>query len=215
MLRTRLQALWMQNTRNRIMIMVSTAVLTILLLCGCLNLLGVMGGGLVNSLIASGPPVRPTLDIGTQVANINPTFPLPTPTVFGYPTPPAQNVPSSGTPPPTPTPSPTPVVTDTPPPDNGPLQYEIQPDRRAFRAGQTNQIVFVGQPGMVINVSIILVSYTACIQGNAPGDPVTLDEFGHGAFSCDIPINLRGSTAGLQIQPNIGPPIVVENIPVN
>src|ERR1051326_5530432 len=118
MLRTwldRLQSLWVENTRNRIVIMVSTAVVAILLLCGCLNLLGVLGSGLVNSLTSSGPQSRPTLLPGTQVVGINPTFPLPTPTVF--PAPPKGGgtpVGASGTPPPTPSPSPTPSATTTP-----------------------------------------------------------------------------------------------------
>jgi hypothetical protein len=210
----RLQALWVQNTRNRIVIMISTAVVAVLLLCGCLNLLGVLGGGLVDSLLASGPPARPTLVTGTQVVNVNPTFPLPTPTVYPYPpstggTP----VPSSNTPAPTPTPSPTPVVTDTPPPD-GTLQFIIQPDPNGFKAGRTNQIILIGPPGTVVGVSITLVSFTSCVLGNAPNDPVTLDQFGHGSFSCDIPINLKGSTATLQIQPNTGQPFQ-QDYPVN
>src|ERR1051326_9089277 len=152
MLRTwldRLQALWVQNPRNRIVIMVSTAVTAVLLLCGCLNLLGVLGSGVVDSLISSGAPVRPTLQTGTQVANVNPTFPLPTPTVFNYPNPPAQNVPSSNTPQPTPTPPPTPSETATPPDGGGgnKVTYHISPADGVLTAGQNN--VFTPSAGLM------------------------------------------------------------------
>jgi hypothetical protein len=209
----RLQALWVQNTRNRIIIMVSTVVVAILLLCGCLNVLGAIGGGLVDSLLASGPPVRPTLQTGTQVANINPTFPLPTPTVYGFPNQPGQQVPASNTPPPTPTPSPTPTEGPTPP--GGGLNYHIRPDPNAFTSGQTNRIDLDGQPGTIVGVSIFFQGYNGCVQGVAPGDPVVLDGSGHGVFSCDVPANLKGTTAGLQIQPINGPPIVQQGIPVS
>lgn len=202
MLRTlidRLQTLWVQNARNRIVIMVSTAVLAILLLCGCLNMLGAAGGGLVDSLIASGPPVRPTIQAGTQVANINPTFPLPAPTVYKYPNPPAQNVPSSNTPPPTPTPSPTSTF---PTFGGGPLQYQIAPDPsgRAFTAGVQNTITLTGQPGEQVSVSVFFTNST-CVPGVAPNDPVTLDDTGQGSVTCTIPANLRGQSVPLVLQP--------------
>ncbi len=215
MLRTwldRLQTLWVQNTRNRIIIMVSTAVVAILLLCGCLDLLGAAGSGVVDALLAPGPVVRPTIQTGTQIANVNPTFPLETPTVYGYPNPPAQNVPASNTPPPTPTPSPTPSATPTQ--AGGTLQYQIQPDTNDFRSGQTNAIVLQGQPGTVVAVSIFFQGYNGCIEGSAQGDPVVLDFSGHGTFFCNVPGNLKGTTAGLQIQPAGGSPIVQEGIQV-
>ncbi len=218
MLRTgldRVQTLWVQNTRNRIIIMVSTAVVAVLLLCGCLNLLGAAGAGVVNSLFASGPPVRPTIPVGTQVANVNPTFPLPTPTVHGYPNPPVQNIPASNTPPPTPTPSPTPTF--QPGGGNGKIHYQLGPDPtgRAFVAGVDNTITLSGPPGTVVAVSIFFQGYNGCIMGTAPGDPVTLDQNGQGVFSCNVPANLKGTTAGLQLQPTNGPPIVVQDIQVN
>ncbi|HLV97631.1 MAG TPA: hypothetical protein VKT82_03040 [Ktedonobacterales bacterium] len=216
--RDRLQGLWVQNTRNRIVIMISTAVVAILLLCGCLNLLGVVGGGVVNSLFASGPQVRPTIQAGTQVANVNPTFPLPKPTVYNYPNPPAQNVPSSNTPPPTPTPSPTPSVTPTQPgggPGGGRIRYQLSPDPsgRAFVAGQQNTITLMGQPGTIVSVSVFFGG-SSCLPGQAQGDPVTLDNTGQGSITCTIPANLQGSMVPLILQP-VGGNQQQYNVPVN
>jgi hypothetical protein len=210
MLRTwldRLQTLWVQNARNRIIIMVSTAVVAVLLLCGCLNLLGAAGSGIVDSLFASGPPVRPTIPVGTQVANINPTFPLATPTVYGYPNPPAQNVPASNTPPPTPTPSPTPTFQPGGGGGNGQIQVQLGPDPsgRAFVAGVQNTIALSGPPGTVVSISVFFPN-SSCLPTVAPNDPVTLDNNGQGSITCAIPANLKGSTVPLTIQPIAGPP---------
>ena len=208
-LKQRLQDLWVQNSRNRILITVGTCTVVILLLCGCLNLMGTLFSGVLDGLTATGPVARPTLPSGTQqVANINPTFPLPAPTV--YPNPNSNNggtpVPSSNTPPPTPTESPTPVVTDTPtagPGGGGRLTYTISPTDGVFTAGQTNQIILSGPPGTIVAVSIFFTGST-CVQGQDPNDPVVLDASGNGTFSCMIPANLRGSTAGLQLIPSSG-----------
>lgn len=200
----RLQALWVQNARNRIVIMVSTAVLAILLLCGCLNVLGALGGGVVDSLFAAGTPVRPTIQSGTQVANVNPTFPLPTPTVYGYPNPPAQNVPPSNTPPPTPTPSPTPTQGPNPGGD-GRIHYQLGPDPngRAFVSGVQNTITLMGQPGTVVSVSVFFGG-SSCVPFVAPNDPVTLDDTGQGSVTCTIPASLKGSAVPLVLQPEGG-----------
>jgi hypothetical protein len=202
----RLQALWVQNARNRIVIMVSTAVLAILLLCGCLNMLGAIGGGVVDSLFAAGTPVRPTIQSGTQVANVNPTFPLPTPTVYKYPQPPAQNVPPSNTPPPTPTPSPTPTQGPNPGGD-GRIHYQLAPDPngKAFIAGVQNTITLMGQPGTVVSVSVFFAG-SSCIPSVAPNDPVTLDGNGQGSVTCTIPANLKGSAVPMTLQPAGGFP---------
>jgi hypothetical protein len=202
MLRDRLQALWVRNTRNRIVIMVSTAVLAVLLLCGCLNLLGAIGGGVVDSLLTSGTPVRPTIPSGTQVANINPTFPLPQPTVYSYPpgtggTP----LPASSTPPPTPTPSPTSAVTATPPDGGGGrIRYQLSPDPsgRAFVAGAQNTITLSGPPGTQVSVSVFFTN-SPCLPSMVPGDPVTLDGTGQGSFNCTIPAQLKGSQVTMAI----------------
>jgi hypothetical protein len=218
----RLQDLWVQNNRNRIMITVATGVVVILLLCGCLNLMGVLFSGVVSGLTATGPVTRPTLPVETQQAvNINPTFPLPQPTVYPNPnTGGGTPVPSSGTPPPTPTASPTPVVTPTPTdvPGGGGgggnrLTYTISPVDGVFTAGQTNQIILSGRPGTIVAVSIFFTGST-CIQGQAPNDPVVLDASGNGTFSCMIPANLKGSSAGLQLTPSNGPQIVRTGIPI-
>lgn len=200
----RLQALWVQNTRNRIVIMVSTAVLAILLLCGCLNVLGALGGGVVDSLFASGPQVRPTIPSGTQVANVNPTFPLPTPTVYGYPNPPAQNVPPSNTPPPSPTPSPTPTQGPNPG-GGGNIQFQLSPapNGRVFVAGVQNTITLMGQPGTVVSVSVFFAG-SSCVPSVAPNDPVTLDGTGQGSVTCMIPGNLKNSVVPLILQPEGG-----------
>ncbi len=193
-LRDRLQTLWMQNTRNRVVIMVSTAVLAVLLLCGCLNLLGAIGGGLVDSLVSSGPPERPTIPAGTQVANINPTFPLPKPTVNPYPNPPAQNVPSSNTPQPSPTPSPTP--TQGPHPPGGRIHFQLSPDPngQAFVAGVDNTIMLSnGQPGTPVSVSVFF-DQSPCV-----GMQGTLDDAGQASFTCAIPANLAGSQVQMEI----------------
>jgi hypothetical protein len=201
MLRTlidRLQTLWVQNARNRIVIMVSTAVLAVLLLCGCLNMLGAAGGGLVDSLITSGPPVRPTIQVGTQVANINPTFPLPVPTVYKNPgNGPGTPVPASNTPPPTPTPAPIPTF----PFGGGRIQYQIGPDPsgRAFTAGVQNTITLMGQPGEQVSVSAPFNGST-CLPDVGPGDPVTLDGTGQGNLTCTIPANLQGQIVQMTIQ---------------
>ncbi len=193
-MRDRLQALWVQNTRNRIVIMVGTAVLAVLLLCGCLNLLGAIGGGLVDSLITDNPSERPTAPVGgTQVANINPTFPLPKPTTYPYPNPPAQNVPSSGTPPPTPTPTPTPTERPTPLGGDPNITYTLAPDPAAFTAGTTNQIILTGPPHAFVSLSIYAVP--TCVNMNQ-----RLDENGQATFQCDFPADLKGSKTNMSIQ---------------
>ncbi|HEU5370193.1 MAG TPA: hypothetical protein VFU69_17105, partial [Ktedonobacterales bacterium] len=157
--------------------------------------------------------VRPTIPVGTQVANVNPTFPLPTPTVHGYPNPPVQNVPASNTPPPTPTPSPTPTFQPGGG-GNGKIHYQLGPDPtgQAFVAGVDNTITLSGQPGTVVSVSVFFAN-SSCLPTVAPNDPVTLDNNGQGSITCAIPANLQGSTVPLTIQPVGGPP-QQDNIPV-
>ncbi len=205
-LRERLEALWVQNNRNRIVIMVSVSVVTILLVCGCANLLGSTLGGFVDSLASSGPPVRPTITVNPQqAANVNPTFPLPAPTTYPAPGSGSTPAPSSNTPPPTPTPSPTPSVTDTPTPGGNTITYSISPDPsgRAFKAGVQNTITLQGPPGTVVSVNIFFTN-SNCIQGQAPNDPVTLDGGGNGTFSCTIPASLKGSQVSLVFIPQGG-----------
>jgi len=188
-LRGRLEALWVQNNRNRIVIMVSVAVVTILLLCGCANLLGSALGGFVDSLASSGPPVRPTITVNPQqAANVNPTFPLPAPTTYPAPGSGSTPAPSSGTPPPTPTPSPTPSVTSTPP-GGGNITYTLSPDPsgKAFVAGQTNTIALQGPPGTLVSLSLYFPN-TPCLSKN-----VVLDGSGQASVNCDIPQSLKGN----------------------
>jgi hypothetical protein len=210
-LRERLQALWVQSNRNRILITVGTCAFVILLLCGCLNLMGSIFGGAVNSLLASGPPVRPTFTVSTQqVGNINPTFPVPKPTAYTYPQPPVQNAPSSNTPAPTPTPSPTP----TPPPGggggNGPVTFTLGPDPsgQAFQAGVQNTITLSGPPGKLLSVSVYAVP--ACLSM-----ATALDASGNATLTCDIPPNLKGSQTNMSIQGTGGIYEQFNNIPIN
>ncbi|GEM_PF-1898374 len=210
--RERLQDLWVQNNRNRILITVATGVVVILLLCGCLNLMGVLFSGVVNGLVATGPVTRPTLPVETQQAvNINPTFPLPQPTVYPNPnTGGGTPVPSSGTPPPTPTASPTPVMPPTP--TGGPggpggggnnqITFTLSPDPNPqhFQSGVNNQIMLSGPPGRTISVSVYIPGDNSCVSMNT-----TLDGSGQMTLTCNIPARIKGFSVqmSIQAQPNI------------
>src|SRR5690242_3115942 len=108
-LRLRIQALWLRNRLSRVALVVGALALVLVLLCGCLNLVGTVVGNWLFSAAVVNPDARPTIPPGSKVANSNPTFPVPKPTVYGYPNPyGATPVGASGTPAPTPTVSPTP-----------------------------------------------------------------------------------------------------------
>lgn len=214
-LKQRLQDLWVQNSRNRILITVGTCAVVILLLCGCLNLMGTLFSGALDGLTATGPVARPTLPSGTQqVANINPTFPLPPPTV--YPNPNTNNggtpVPSSNTPPPTPTESPTPVITPTP--TGGPgggggtITFTLSPDPNPqhFQSATTNQIMLSGPPGTSISVSVYLPGNNSCVSMNT-----TLDGSGQATLTCHIPGSLKGNSVTMAF---IGPTIPYQQYPI-
>lgn len=206
----RLQDLWVRSPRNRILMMVSAGVIAILLLCGACNLVGTTISGVVSALFTSNPGPKPTGAPNTsQINTFHPTFPIPTGQTYQYPNPPAQNAPSSGTPPPSPT------NQHTQHDRGNQIHYQLSPDSHDFKAGTTNYILLNGgQPGEVVAVSILIPGLNTCIQGIAPGDPVVLDANGQGSFSCDIPANLRGASGGIQIQPQSGPPLVRQGIPV-
>ncbi|HEY7123078.1 MAG TPA: hypothetical protein VH540_03915 [Ktedonobacterales bacterium] len=212
-LRERIQQLWLLNKRNRILMLVGTVTLSVVLLCGCLNLVGTAVGNWLFASVSANPNARPTFPAGTGVANTNPTFPVPQPTVYNFPnqhggTP----VGSSGTPAPTPTASPTPLF--QPPGDGSVVSFRLGPDPQAFRAGRTNTLTLQGPPGVVVGVSFFFFGYNKCLQGSAPNDPVTLDANGQATFSCDLPDTLRGAVGGIQLMPNVGPPTNIFNIPV-
>ena len=206
----RLQDWWVRSPRNRIVMLVSTGVIAILLLCGGCNLVGTALSGAVSALLTSNPGPKPTGAPNTSpINNFNPTFPIPTGQTYQFPNPPAHNAPSSGTPPPSPTTQP------TQPDGGGQLHYQLSPDAMAFQAGVTNQLLLSGgQPGEVVAVSLFLPGLNTCVQGVAPGDPLVLDASGQGSFACAIPANLRGASGALQIQPQGGPPLVLQGIPI-
>ncbi len=211
-LRERIQELWLRNKLNRIWMLVGTAVLVVVLLCSCLNLVGTVVGDWLFSAAIVNPNSRPTIPAGTGVANTNPTFPVPQPTVYSYPNPHgATPVGSSGTPAPTPTASPTPLE---PPPGGSVVSFRLGPEPNAFRSGQVNTLTLQGPPGVVVGVSFFFFGYNQCLQGTAPNDPVTLDATGQATFSCAVPAALKGSAGGIQVVPNVGPPTNLFGIPV-
>jgi hypothetical protein len=211
-LRERIQQWWLLNTRNRILMLVGTVALTVVLVCSCLNLVGTVVGNWLFSASLVNPNARPTIPAGTGVANTNPTFPVPEPTVYNYPNQHgATPVGSSRTPAPTPTASPTPAFG---PPNGSVVSFRLGPDPQAFRAGRTNTLALQGPPGVVVGVSFFFFGYNQCMQGNAPNDPLTLDANGQATFACDLPDNLKGSIGGIQLTPNVGPPTNLFGIPV-
>ena len=216
----RLQELWVRSPRNRIIIMISTGVVTILVLCGLCNVIGSLMSNVVASALTSNPGPKPTTGANSsQINNFNPTFPLPSPTTYPVPNQGATPVGSSDTPAPSPTKDPRATPTDQPtqPGGGGKVHYVLSPDPtgKNFVAGQPNQVLLSGgQPGDQVQVSIYFTGST-CIIGVAPNDPVTLDATGNGTFSCTIPANLKGSTASLVIHANGGPNQQYSNIPIN
>ncbi len=197
----RIQDLWVRSPRNRIIIMISTGVVTILVLCGLCNMVGSLMSGIVTSALASNPGPKPTTGGTSQVNNFNPTFPLPSPTTYPFPNPPATYVPSSGTPVPSPTidPRATPTSQPTQPGGGGKntVTYTLSPsqDGKSFVAGQTNQIDLKGPAGAVLSISLYLPGNNTCLNM-----PVTLDATGHGTVTCDIPANLKGTNVNFSIQ---------------
>jgi hypothetical protein len=213
MLRPRIQELWLRNKRNRVLMLVGTVTLVVALACGCLNLVGTVVGNWLFSAAVVNPNARPTIPAGGKVANSNPTFPLPQPTVYNTPNARgATPVGSSGTPAPTPTASPTPNATV---PGGSVVSFQLGPDPNAFSAGQMNTLTLTGPPGVVVGVSFFFFSYAQCLQGTAPNDPVTLDANGQAVFSCRIPRLLKGAIGGIQVVPSVGPPTNLFGIPVN
>jgi hypothetical protein len=209
-LRERIQQLWLRSPRNRILMLVGTVVLVVALACSCLNLVGTVVGNWLFSASVVNPNSRPTIPAGTGIANTNPTFPVPQPTVYNYPNQHgATPVGSSRTPAPTPTASPTPGD------NNGSVvKFRLSPEANAFRAGQVNTLSLQGPPGVVVGVSFFFFGYNQCLQGTAPNDPVTLDATGQATFSCALPQSLKGAVGGIQVVPNVGPPTNLFGIPV-
>ncbi len=208
--RERLEEMWQGSKRNRFLMLIGSGVVVLALFCGCLALVGTVIGNSLTSLASpSNPGARPTLPpAGTQVAQTNPTFPVPQPTAYGTPPSGATPVGSSGTPAPTPTASPTPSVTETPTPSatepggggggNGnQITFQISPDPSgaAFVAGQTNQITLSGPPGTLVSLSIYTPGSSACVSMNK-----TLDGTGQAVFTCTIPANLKNTTVSMSIQ---------------
>jgi hypothetical protein len=209
-LRARLEESWQANKRNRLLMLIGTGVVVVALLCGCLFLVGSFIGNSLTSLASSSNPgARPTLPVGTQVAQTNPTFPLPQPTAYNAPTGGATPVGSSGTPAPTPTASPSPSVTDTPPPStpsptdtpggggngNGKITYQFAPNPAGLTAGQSNQIMLSGPPGTPVSLSIYLPGSNSCVSMNT-----VLDGGGQATLNCTVPANLKGITVPMSIQ---------------
>lgn len=195
--RGHLQGLWVRSPRNRIIIMVSTGVVTILLLCGLCNMIGSLTSGILASALTSNPGPKPTTGTSSsQINNFNPTFPLPSPTVYGFPNQGATPVGSSGTPAPSPTKDPNATPTDQPTQPGGGggerVTYTLSPGGQNFVAGTTNQIILQGQPGRLVSVSVY--ANPACLNMNK-----VLDNQGQATFNCDIPANLKGSTTNMQI----------------
>jgi hypothetical protein len=207
--RERLEAAWQGSKRNRLLMLIGTGAVVLVLLCGCLGLAGtVIGNSLTSLASSSNPGARPTLPSGTQVAQTNPTFPVPQPTAYNTPPAGATPVGSSGTPAPTSTASPTPSVTDTPTPSptstgggggggNGPVTFQISPDPSgtAFVAGQANQITLSGPPGALVSLSVYTPGNNSCVSVNK-----TLDGAGQAVFTCTIPANLKNTTVSMSIQ---------------
>lgn len=194
----RLQNLWVRSPRNRIIIMVSTGVVTILLLCGLCNMIGSLTSGILASALTSNPGPKPTTGTSSsQINNFNPTFPLPSPTTYPVPNQGATPVGSSGTPAPSPTKDPRATPTDQPtqPGGGGRVHYQLSPDPtgKAFVAGQTNQINLQGPPGTAVSVSVYFTG-SPCVSQN-----VVLDTAGNGSVSCAIPANLKGSRVSMSL----------------
>lgn len=199
--RGHLQGLWVRSPRNRIIIMVSTGVVTILLLCGLCNTLGSLTSGILASALTSNPGPKPTTGTSSsQINNFNPTFPLPSPTVYGFPNQGATPVGSSGTPAPSPTKDPNATPTDQPTQPGGggggPVTFHISPTDGVLTAGQTNHISLDGPPGTPIALSIYFTN-SPCVS-----KIVILDTTGKGSVDCAIPANLQGSTLMLDLNYN-------------
>lgn len=213
--RGRIQDLWVRSPRNRIIIMISTGVVAILVLCGLCNMVGSLMSGVVTSALASNPGPKPTTGGTSQVNNFNPTFPLPSPTTYPVPNQGATPVGSSGTPPPSPTKDPRATPTDQPTQPGGggrnTVTYTLSPggtDGKSFVSGQTNQIMLQGQPGQSVEVSVFF-NPTGCLAMIA-----RLDNKGQATVTCDIPASLKGSTTNMQIQPSSGKTEQFSNIPI-
>jgi hypothetical protein len=195
----RIQDLWVRSPRNRIIIMISTGVVAILVLCGLCNMIGSLMSGVVTSALASNPGPKPTTGGTSQVNNFNPTFPLPSPTTYPVPNQGATPVGSSGTPAPSPTKDPRATPTDQPTQPGGggknTVTFTLSPsqDGKSFVAGQTNQINLQGQPDQLVSVSVYAVP--ACVSMN-----IKLDNQGQATLNCDVPANLKNSTTPMQIQ---------------
>jgi hypothetical protein len=182
--------------------LIGTGAIVLVLFCGCLALAGTVIGNSLTSLASSNNPgAKPTLPAGTQVAQTNPTFPVPQPTAYNTPPGGATPVGSSGTPAPTSTASPTPSVTDTPTPSptgtggggNGPVTFHISPTDGVLTAGQTNQILLSGPAGTPVAVSIYF-SGSTCLS-----KIVVLDGAGQGSLGCAIPAGEKGNTLTLDL----------------
>jgi hypothetical protein len=209
----RIQDLWVRSPRNRIIIMISTGVVAILVLCGLCNMIGSLMSGVVTSALASNPGPKPTTGGTSQVNNFNPTFPLPSPTTYPVPNQGATPVGSSGTPPPSPTVDPRATPTDQPTQPGGggnnTVTFTLSPDPagKSFVAGQTNQINLQGQPDKLLSVSVY--ANPACLNMT-----VKLDNKGQGALTCDIPANLKNSATNVQIIVAGGKTEQFNNIPI-
>ncbi len=203
----RLQGLWVRSPRNRVLMMVSTGLIAILLLCGACNLVGTAFSGAVGALFTSNPGPKPTFAPNTsQINNFNPTFPIPTAQTYPFPGSGATPAPASGTPAPSPTAPPSPTASPTDPGGGGggggKIHYQFLPDPtgRDLVAGQTNQIILTGPPGTAVSVSIYLPGNNSCVSMNT-----TLDGTGNATLTCAIPANLKGSNVNFSIiAPSIG-----------
>lgn len=208
--RERLEGMWQGSKKNRFLMLIVSGVVVLVLFCGCLALVGTVIGNSLTSLASpNNPGARPTLPSGTQVAQTNPTFPVPQPTMYGTPPSGATPVGSSGTPAPTPTASPTPSVTEVPTPtptqpgggggggNGNQITFQISPDPTgaAFTAGQPNQITLSGPPGTLVSLSIYVPGSNSCVSMNK-----TLDGAGQAVFTCNIPATLKNTTLPMSIQ---------------
>ena len=209
----RLQDLWVRSPRNRIIIMVSTGVVTILLLCGLCNMIGSLSSGILASALISNPGPKPTTGANSsQINNFNPTFPLPSPTTYPVPNQGATPVGSSGTPAPTATKDPKATPTDQPTQPGGgggggPVTFTLGPGGTNFVAGQTNQIILQGPQDKSLSVSVY--ANPACLNMT-----IKLDGKGQATLSCDIPANLKNSATNMQIVLAGGKTEQFNNIPI-
>ena len=200
----RIQDLWVRSPRNRIIIMISTGVVTILVLCGLCNVIGSLTSGILASALTSNPGPKPTTGSGTsQANNFNPTFPLPSPTTYPFPNQGSTPVGSSNTPAPTATKDPRATPTDQPTQPGGggeKITFQFNPDPNDLKAGQNNQINLQGPPGTLLSISLYLQGNNSCLSM-----PVTLDATGQGTATCNIPANLQGTNVKFSVQaPTLG-----------